>query len=1005
MTYEYSQGQLKKCEQNFKKIGTNLISELYLQETTDKNLKIKFTFTAYCCDKPYTHEEWETLPSSYGKIHKIKSGYQHYILQTQDGKIYRFGRSEWETPPISIKYFFYQDLQVNYFQSHGLLVKKIYCGFYTSYFLCSNNDLYYCGNVNFQTTKREIAKDVYLIKDKLFQSYKQYVLLRKSNSISRKLNIVLCEQDVKQCWVNQFSPNFFFVKSLSDDKNLYAMGNNQSYQLAIGGAQIQDLIKYEPVKVPRIDSNDIVDLALSSSYSSIILKKKSQAKHRVFLAGFEKKFFSTFREVKELTEKKIVKIVSSTNLSLAKSRNNDFWIFGNDIIEEIPNSNYLAQKKYRFKNIHRFEFNKYPIHFDFKISPSVTNKFFFYLKSYKDKDLIDDLLKLLISGLCADLTICDGIKVHKIFVEARLKCKSETIIDKLKKYKKQTIRNFLKYVYTGKIFNEKYYPSIMRILKKFKLSDLSIKSLKRDLVSLYYDESSIDFNILIKNEINPNNKTETKKKNLNNKKKKKKKSDNNNSKPLNINQENIVKQNKPMGKGDNNNKSNHQNIYNNKKSNNQNQKNQNEKNQMKNKNTSLNNFHNKKMKNDNFFESLIKNKNNKKKNNNQKTNKHENKNRNHKGKNNYTATNNKNKKMNNKILEQNKNNQNNTVNSNNNITTIKNNNNKKKKNNNNNNNNKNNNNNNNNKQKSKRNYNATNNKNKKKNNNNKIPEQSKNNQNNTVKSNNNNSTIKNNNTKNKRKKNNNMNKNNNKNNNQKINKHENQNRKQLTKNNYNTNNMKNNTENRVQDKDYQKQNKNNNHQKEKNNKHNNNSNNLNKNNNNNNKNNKNKEKGKDVKDKHHLNKSNNNIQNMKNNNSNGMNKNKNNNDNNKKKVNNDNKNQKTNDKEEENKYYKMTVHKFILCARSELFRHFFSYYDSQSNEIKDFTENSYPFFEILIKFFYTNKIEANDLLGYENPQSILEELFDALDYYQLHENSRLRSCLIGIENYFKYYFK
>ncbi|KAJ6246777.1 retinitis pigmentosa gtpase regulator a-related [Anaeramoeba flamelloides] len=672
MAYEYQKGYFRKCEQNFKKIGTNLRTELYLKESIFENLNLKFTSKYWgeeALDQPY-----ETLPNCYGKIIKIQSGYQHYILKTQKGRLYRFGKSVWETRPSRNNLMGYQYLQINYFQNHRLLVKKIYCGYYSSYFLCSNQDLYYCCNINFRRERSEIEKDLSLLNKEFSQSSKQSEVLLEYNKSDRKLNFVLCEQDVEQCWVNQFVPNFFFVKSLSDDNNLYAMGDNQSYQLAIGLAQIHDTIKYEPVKVPFIDSNEIVDMALSSSYTVIVLKKKSQDKHRVFFAGFEKKFFTTFKEAKELTFLKIVKIVSSKNLSIAKSRNNDFWIFDNRIIKKIPNTNYLAQKKYCFKNFRKFEFNKYPIHSNIKISAGIENKFFFYLKSYNDQDLIDDLLKLLISGLCADLTICDGIKVHKIFVETRLKCKSEMIIDKLKKYKKQTIRNFLKYVYTGKIFNEKYYAIIMRILKKFKLSDLSIKSLKEDLVSLYYDESSIDFNILIKNKTNLNTGTENNNKSSNTNTNKKNNNDDeknkhnnnknntnnnhNNNKSLTINQENVLNNNENDREGEFIKKFNPQSNILNKKSNNQNRKNQNEKNQIKNKNKSLHNFPDGKMKNDNFFESLIKNKNNKKKNNNQKKNKHENRNRNHKSKNNYNTTNNKNKKKtnNNKIPEQSKNN-------------------------------------------------------------------------------------------------------------------------------------------------------------------------------------------------------------------------------------------------------------------------------------------------------------------------------------------------------------
>ncbi|KAJ3452989.1 btk-binding protein-related [Anaeramoeba flamelloides] len=98
-----------------------------------------------------------------------------------------------------------------------------------------------------------------------------------------------------------------------------------------------------------------------------------------------------------------------------------------------------------------------------------------------------------------------------------------------------------------------------------------------------------------------------------------------------------------------------------------------------------------------------------------------------------------------------------------------------------------------------------------------------------------------------------------------------------------------------------------------------------------------------------------------------------------------------NEKGEEKKEEKdgIPVHKIIILARSGLFREMFeniSENEKKINKIQDYSGKSKESLEILIKYFYTNKIElTND----EDPQIICDDLEDAVEYYQLNENSNL----------------
>ncbi|KAJ6252947.1 hypothetical protein M0813_13651 [Anaeramoeba flamelloides] len=102
--------------------------------------------------------------------------------------------------------------------------------------------------------------------------------------------------------------------------------------------------------------------------------------------------------------------------------------------------------------------------------------------------------------------------------------------------------------------------------------------------------------------------------------------------------------------------------------------------------------------------------------------------------------------------------------------------------------------------------------------------------------------------------------------------------------------------------------------------------------------------------------------------------------------------------DDEDQYEKIPVHKFVLLARSGLFRNMFqnlSEKEKNMNQIKDYTGKSIESLEILIKYFYTDSIE---LTADDDPELIVEELSDAKDYFQLNEDSNLNTLLNSIKN-------
>ncbi|KAJ6238935.1 claret [Anaeramoeba flamelloides] len=102
---------------------------------------------------------------------------------------------------------------------------------------------------------------------------------------------------------------------------------------------------------------------------------------------------------------------------------------------------------------------------------------------------------------------------------------------------------------------------------------------------------------------------------------------------------------------------------------------------------------------------------------------------------------------------------------------------------------------------------------------------------------------------------------------------------------------------------------------------------------------------------------------------------------------------------EEEESNKIAVHKFILIARSALFRNFFEMFP-EINDITDYSGKSKECLQILIKYFYTNQIkldldsETNYINNNNfNTQKIVEELKDVIEYYQLNKKSQLLKYL------------
>ncbi|KAJ6249106.1 btk-binding protein-related [Anaeramoeba flamelloides] len=100
------------------------------------------------------------------------------------------------------------------------------------------------------------------------------------------------------------------------------------------------------------------------------------------------------------------------------------------------------------------------------------------------------------------------------------------------------------------------------------------------------------------------------------------------------------------------------------------------------------------------------------------------------------------------------------------------------------------------------------------------------------------------------------------------------------------------------------------------------------------------------------------------------------------------------EEDDEEAFEEIPVHKFLLLARSGLFRAMFeNFNEKETNQVKDYSGKSIESLEVLIKYFYTDTLEST---ADHDSTLIVEELEDSIEYYQLNKHSNLKNQLYGV---------
>ncbi|KAJ3436100.1 hypothetical protein M0812_18146 [Anaeramoeba flamelloides] len=405
------------------------------------------------------------------EIKDIQSGNQTYLILTKSGKVFSLAQDfcYCEVPLSDPQSSNYEKIRpVPFFnkKENNRKVETFAMVGWSNYFVCKDG--------------------------KLFGNGYNLGRLGDGTSNQAKNLPVLIFENVTRVFGGVKGYSFFFTTKNND---LYTCGANSYRRLGTGNSSNQK----SPVKVPKWKAEDILYLQTNDGYSTLITKEgKTYGCGSAGFNGFTQDK-STFTEIEELKNKKVVEYFGGSRMSLALTNENELFGWGfytdNHPTDQYGNINIQIPHKFNLPEI-------------FQNNPSIKLKITcgtecIYLYPSYNSCLIQDFQKLFESKIFCDskLSLNENIQVpiHKIIVESRTNLQISTIENLLNKesFSKQEILLFLKWVYFDEITN---VDLLKHIFNSLNLSFPPKKTIQQDLHDLFNDEDSKDFTLLIKND-------------------------------------------------------------------------------------------------------------------------------------------------------------------------------------------------------------------------------------------------------------------------------------------------------------------------------------------------------------------------------------------------------------------------------------------------------------------------------------------------------------------------
>ncbi|KAJ3433959.1 btk-binding protein-related [Anaeramoeba flamelloides] len=402
------------------------------------------------------------------RIKDIQCGTFSYLILTWSGKVFSLAQENRcsNIPFQNYKKSNFKTLrQVTIDTKENVLIEHIAMGFCNNYFISTDSRLYSSGD---------------------------FCEGRLGNDIKQNAQIpIFIRKNVLKAFSGPHGLGLFVVTT---DNKLLVCGNNSSSKLSLGKQFSKNHQKgLRKAKVEGFEPKDIVNLITGQSQSVLLTKHGA-----VFSCGSgeynghsTKKYI--FTEIAELKNKFVIRINSGEYNQLALTKELELFAWGFTYQPTDINISYQKPVKIKLPD--------FPITKNLQFSCSNSSVFVYNA----NEDILHvDFENFFKSKLYTDCILGvneNSVKCHKILIEFRMNnIKIQTIQEIMKEKTKNEINNFLKFIYYDQINDEN---SLKEIFDKLNLTfspHENEDSLEKDLLKLYNDEDSKDFNILVKSE-------------------------------------------------------------------------------------------------------------------------------------------------------------------------------------------------------------------------------------------------------------------------------------------------------------------------------------------------------------------------------------------------------------------------------------------------------------------------------------------------------------------------
>ncbi|KAJ6231589.1 btb/poz domain-containing protein [Anaeramoeba flamelloides] len=380
------------------------------------------------------------LPDKNEIVKSLSSGHSHSVIVTESNKVYSFG-SNYDSQlghSYQNKGIIDEPTRIDYFTEKGLVVKK--------------------------------------------------------SSMWKTSEIKFCTQDV----LDIFSGNYSYFHLFLKEEGLFAVGSNSKGQLGIEGNG-------------KVEKAKLIELPMGFEHTSIacglehclILGNSNNSQQQLLSSGkspqnghstnrhkFEPIEFFNDHDIKQISVGAYHSMVLTEEQRIFCFGQNGYSQLGKKIAATCKPTEIVIPEIKNHTNLQIYAgcYDNYVFHSDYYDDDSLCNNYSLLSK---------DLLQLFRSETNFSDSSVKEVKFHKILVESRIGKPRKHIEQVLNEYPKEQIKDFIEWVYSGKMHTSKQQ-LIKEICVKFGITDPKHKSLQNDLLILFKDQDSKDFNILVK---------------------------------------------------------------------------------------------------------------------------------------------------------------------------------------------------------------------------------------------------------------------------------------------------------------------------------------------------------------------------------------------------------------------------------------------------------------------------------------------------------------------------